>query len=245
MPSSGRRRNLFVTSIRSTGGRHVATVIASGFMVYAFAAVHSDWSPMHRWNRAAADASVMLLAFTMAIGPAIRLWPKLRPIIPFRREAGIYAVLLAGIHTAIILDGWVAWDFARLFGFELHPNLGRYVMVQHGFGLANAIGILALGYGLVLLATSSDRAVRSLGAPVWKFLQGAAIVLWVLVVVHTLYFLFMHFLDFHRPTPEPNPLRWPFTVLVISVFTLRCAAFIETWRLRRKGAGGVSHRLRA
>ena len=191
---------------------------------------------MHRWNKASADASFLLLTMTMAIGPSARLWPRMRRLVPVRRELGIYAIVLALIHTLIIFDGWIEWDFARLFGFEFHPGLGHYVMVQHGFGLANAIGLIALVYGMVLALTSTDRAVRLLGGPTWKFIQSAAYVLWALVVVHTAYFLYMHFLDFHRPTPEPNPLQVWFAGLVVLVLGLRIGASVLTWRQRRNQA---------
>lgn len=234
---AGGLRFSFVTWIRRTAARHAVTVLLAILLVYLFGAVHGQWSAMHRWNRATADASLILLTFTMAIGPAARIWTTLRRLLAFRREFGIYAVLLTLIHTAIILEGWVEWDLARLVGFEFHPGLGHYVMVQHGFGLANLVGVLALAYGSVLMITSNDRCVRLLSGPIWKFLQTGAYVLWALVVAHTAYFLFMHFLDFHRPLPPTNPLRWPFVVLVVLVLVLRFAAFIQTWRQRRKTTG--------
>lgn len=216
--------------------RHLVTIGIAAGLVYAFGAVHGQWSDMHRWNKAAADASLLLLTFTMAAGPAARLWPTLRRLLTFRRELGIYSVLLALVHTVIILDGWVEWDLLRLAGFALHPELGRYVMVQHGFGLANLIGIVALGYGAVLMITSNDRTVRFLTGPVWKFLQTGSYVLWALVVVHTAYFLFMHFLDFHRPLPDPNPLQWAFVALVMLIIALRLAASVQSWQHRRKAS---------
>lgn len=224
------------TLIRYARWRHALIVVLALLVVYLFGAVHGQWSDMHRWNRATADASFVLLTITMALGPTAQLWPRLRILIPFRRELGIYAVLLAAIHTVIILGGWVVWDFARLFGFEFHPGLGRYVMVQHGFGLANAIGVLALVYGLTLALTSSDRLVRLLGGPVWKFVQRAAYVLWALVVVHTGYFLFLQFLDYHRQTPAPNPLQPWYLVLIGLVLVLRISASVHLWISARKQA---------
>jgi methionine sulfoxide reductase heme-binding subunit len=227
-----------------TALRHVVIWLIAACLVYAFWIVHEQWSPMHRWNRATADAVIVLLTFTMAIGPGARLWPALRRLLPFRRESGIYATVLALIHATIVLGGWVEWDFVRLFGFEFHPLRNRYLMVQHGFGLANLIGIMALAYGVVLMSISNDRSVHILGAPAWKFLQSSATVLWTLVVVHTAYFLFMHYLDFRRPLPGPNPLRWPFVGLVMFVLALRSAAFIQTWRQRR-GIGRSDPRARS
>jgi len=231
-------RFIFVAWIKWTAARHAATILLSVLFIYLFGEVHGQWSAMHRWNRATADASLILLAFTMAIGPGARIWTKLRRLLPLRREFGIYSVLLAIAHTFIILDGWVEWDLLRIVGFAFHPVLGRYVMLEHGFGLANLIGVLALAYSFVLMITSNDRSVRLLGGAIWKFLQTGAYVLWAIVVVHTAYFIFIHSLDFHRPLPPANPLRWPFVMLVGFVFVLRFAAVIETWRQRRKTTDG-------
>lgn len=230
----------FATLFGRAATRHILSVIVAGLLVYAFGAVHGHWIDMHRWNKATADASLVLLTLTMAVGPAARLLPSLRRLLPLRREFGVYAVLLALVHTVIILDGWVEWDLFRLAGLVVHPDLGRYVMIEHGFGLANFIGIAALGYGFILMITSNDRTVRFLSGPVWKFVQSAAYVLWALVVVHTAYFLFMHFVDFHRPLPSPNPLRWGFVALVLFVLLLRCAASIQNWLQRRPASGGLA-----
>ncbi len=160
------------------------------------------------------------------------------PTLPYRREFGIYAVVLALIHTIIILIGWVDLDLLRLFGFEFHPNLERYVMLRHGFALANAVGIMALAYGVVLALISNDASQHLLGQSIWKFLQQGAYVLWWLVVLHTAYFLFVHFLDFHRQTPDPNWAQWPFVVLVLNVITLQFFATLGTWQRQRARSCG-------
>lgn len=223
---------------RPTLIRHTVVFVLSAVLVYAFAVVHGDWSPMHRWNRAFGDASVVLLAMTMSIGAMSRLVRPTAKWLPWRRELGIYAVLLATVHTVIILDGWVEWDFFRLFGFEFHPVDLKYVMFQHGFGLANAIGVLALGIGFILMLTSSDRAVRYLGATSWKTVQMTALIFWALVVVHTAYFLYAHFTSFHRATPSANPLQPWFAGLVLLVVALRTLAFVQTVRTRVSNRSG-------
>lgn len=230
-PRAGRYRN---GRNARAGFRHLLVLTIAAVLVFLFGMVHGDWDPMHRWNRATADASFVLLAFTMGIGPAARFWPKLLSLIAYRRECGIYAVVLALAHALIIIEGWVQFDLLGLFGFVFHPDLGHQVMLQHGFGLANLVGIVALAYGFVLAATSNDRSVRFLGPQVWKFVQTAAFVLWALVVLHTAYFLFMHFLDFHRAVPAPNPLRWPFVAFVVLVSALRITASVVTWRQKRR-----------
>ncbi|MDD9979507.1 MAG: ferric reductase-like transmembrane domain-containing protein [Boseongicola sp.] len=213
--------------------RHLVVLVIACAGSYAFLESRPEWSEMHRWNRAVGDMSLVLIAISMAIGPTARLTQRFRFIVPWRRETGIYGVLFAVVHTAIILIGWVDWDMIRLFGFEIHPNRGIYVMVQHGFGLANSIGILALIYGVVLACSSNDLSQKVLGGTVWKFLQQSSYVLWMLVIVHTAYFLFLHFLHFHQKLPDPNWAQWPFGFLVGTVALLQTAAFLKIWRERR------------
>ena len=224
---------------RPTLLRHGLIIAISALVGYLLLLSRSEWSEMHRYNRALGDLSLLLVAVAMVIGPLTRLSSArfFRKLLPYRRELGIYSVLAATVHTIIILFGWVQLDFARLFGFEFHPQLQRYVMVQQGFAFANVVGIAALLYGFVLAGTSNDFSQRKLGASVWKYIQQGAYVLWWLVVLHTAYFLFFHFLDFHRQTPEPNWAQWPFLVIVGIVLVLQLAATMVTWRSRRDRRG--------
>lgn len=213
--------------------RHIGALALSALTVWVFLALRPEWSPMHRWNRALGDASVVLIALVMMAGPVARLWRGATVILAWRRELGIWGFLAGVVHATIILIGWVGLEWQRLFGFEFHPNLQTYVMFDKGFGLGNVIGILALLYGLVLALTSNDLSQRWLGLAIWKYVQQGAYILWALIVAHTIYFLFMHFLDFHRQTPEPNVMRWPFVALVATVLVLQAAASLRTWSLRR------------
>lgn len=220
--------------------RHILVTLLALLLTYVFLDVHSKWAPLHRWNRAFADASLLLLAITMLIGPAARLWSAWSWIVQWRRVFGIHAVVFGAIHFLLVLDGWMAWEIPRLFGFMLHPFRGDYVMVEHGLGLANVLGMVALGYGVVLLTVSNEYAVHRLGGSVWKFIQGGAYVFWMLVVLHTAYFMFMHFLHFDRPLPDPNLLRWPFVALVLVVMTLQSLATVRTWRLKQPSQSNAS-----
>ena len=220
--------------------RHLIVLLIAGLGTYAFMESRAVWSEMHRWNRAFGDMSLVLVALSMAIGPLARLAAVFRPAIPWRRELGVYGVLLAIIHTVIILAGWVRWDWMRLFGYEFNPQTGVYVMFQHGFGLANVIGILALLYGVVLALASNNWSQRVLSGPVWKHLQQSAYVLWMLIVIHTAYFLYLHFQDFHRNLPDPNWAQLPFAILVAAMSGLQLADFLKTWNSRRRQRGKPS-----
>ncbi|MDD9746943.1 MULTISPECIES: ferric reductase-like transmembrane domain-containing protein [Marinovum] len=229
--------NLKSYLLSSWWARHLIVILIGAAGTWLFLYSRSEWSPMHRWNRAVGDMSIVLVAAAMSLGPVSRLWRSTAVLLPYRRELGIYAVLLAFIHATIILIGWVNLDLMRLVGFEFHPGLQRYVMVQHGFAIANLIGVLALLYGLILAGTSNDRSLRWMGSSVWKFVQRGTYVLWWLSVVHTGYFLYLHFLDFHRATPEPNWVQWPFAGLVGTVLALQIVASSATlYKVRRRGS---------
>lgn len=236
--SATERRKIRLARLGDWRVRHLLVIALGALAVYLFWESRPEWSPMHRWNRSFGDASLVLVAVAMTIGPLARFWPALRWAVPWRRELGVWGVVLMGVHTIIIFDGWLEWDLARFIGLQFVPQLDRYVMVLHGFGLANLLGIVALLYGTVLALTSNNFSQRLLGGAVWKFFQQGTYVLWMLIVLHTAYFLYLHFQDFHRPTPEPNWVQWPFAVLVLSVLILQGAASWKIWRARRRGNSG-------
>jgi sulfoxide reductase heme-binding subunit YedZ len=235
----GDRRTLLLR-LGGWRARHLLVIAFGALAVYLFWESRPDWSPMHRWNRSFGDASLVLIAVAMAIGPLARFWSAMRRAVPWRRELGIWGVVLMGVHTFIIFAGWFEWDLMRFFGFQFHPQLDRYVMVQHGFGLANLIGIVALFYGAILALTSNNYSQRVLGGAVWKFFQQGTYVLWMLIVLHTAYFLYLHFQDFHRPTPEPNWTQWPFVALVLGVLALQVLASWKVWRTRQRNTAVAS-----
>ena len=193
-----------------------------------FWASRPQWSPDMRLWRAVGDTSVVLLALSLSIGPAGRLFPLAARLGRWRRQVGIWTALTALLHSLLVLWGWVAFDLGRLMGYEYIPQLGRTARLEPGFGLANLLGVVALMWLLVLLATSSDLAVRRLGPGVWSWLQGFAHVAFYLVVLHAAYFLYMHYtLSFHRSIPpDQNWFRVPLLTLAVVLLALQIASAV-------------------
>ena len=203
-------------------------------LVAGFWASRPQWVWDMRLWRAVGDASLVLLALTLAVGPAARLLPAAGRLVRWRRQLGIWTALTGLLHGALIFWGWVKFDLGRLMGYEFVPQLGRVARLEPGFGLANLMGVVAVGWLLVLLATSSDAAMRRLGPGVWAWVQGFAHVVFYLAALHTAYFLFMHYtLSFHREVPEPNWFRVPLLVLVATVIALQVGAAARGARRRR------------
>jgi len=216
-------------------GRHMRAATISSVLFFLFWSSRPNWDPEMRLWRAFGDASLVLLAASLAIGPLARLRPGLATLVPLRRELGIDFAVLASIHTLLVLSGWVRWDLLRFLGYEYIEAAGRWVRLESGFGLANIAGVVALVWALILAVTSSDRATRFLGPSAWKWLHGGAYTIFYLVAIHTAYFLFLHYtFSFHRPVPPPDWFRWPFLVLSVTVVGLQAAAFAVTVRRRRE-----------
>ncbi|KKB84705.1 hypothetical protein VW29_10030 [Devosia limi DSM 17137] len=207
--------------------------LLSAVAVAYFAWLRFQWDPMHLWNRALADASFVALAAAMALGPLVVFFPRLTRVLAYRRELGIAAAVLATAHAGVVFVGWVNLSIWQLMGFAFHPQLQRQVLAEHGLGLGNWLGFVAMVVALWLAALSNNWSMRLFGARTWKHLQQAAGIAWLFAVVHAAYFLFMHFEHFHRlPTP-PNPVQLPMAALVVCVQMLRWSAVFLVWRRGR------------
>ncbi len=214
--------------------RHFFTALAAVAVTYAFWLSRPEWSADMRLWKAFGDSSFVFLAATLAIGPLTRLFAFAARALPWRREVGIWFAVLALVHGVLILNGWVTWDMLRFLGYEYIPEAERYVRMESGFGLANIMGVIALFWALVLLATSSDRAVNYLGISSWKWLHTGAYLTFYLTAVHSGFFLFMYYtVSFHRPVPAPNWYRFYFLATVVAVLLLQIAAFVRTIRSQR------------
>lgn len=215
--------------------RHLIIAIPSILLIGLFWYSRRSLDPDHRLWRAFGDTSWVLLCLSLMIGPVARLRQSFARFAPWRREIGIWFGVLALVHALLILNTWVQWDIMQFFGYEYVEQLGGLARMEPGFGLANAMGLVALIWALILTATSSNWAIRQIGGNAWKWLHTAAYVIFYLVFLHAFYFLFMHFtVSIQYPEPEnPNWLAIPFVIISLSVPVLQALAFTKTV-LKRK-----------
>lgn len=209
--------------------RHSLVGLSAGLLVLPFWYGRLNWDAEMRLWRAIGDSGVLLLLVTLAIGPVARLWPPAARLVSWRRETGIWFGLTAFVHTYLVFDGWAHWEWSRFFGYEFVPQLGRMARLEPGFGLANLIGLVAVFLTFLLVATSSNWAVNRLGASAWKWLQYGSYTVFYLVVLHTVYFHFIHYtVSFHREVPDDlNWFRYPFLGLALTIPLLQAAAFLK------------------
>lgn len=162
------------TGHKRSGRRHVIVASASAVIGWVFWLSRPNWVAEMRLWKAAGDTAYVLLLAGLALGPVATIWPSARPWLRWRRQIGIWFALVATLHGVLILNGWARWGLRRFLGYEFVPQLGREARLEPGFGLANLIGAVALVLALILAATSSDRALRTLGRPAWSWLHRLA-----------------------------------------------------------------------
>jgi methionine sulfoxide reductase heme-binding subunit len=149
-------------------------MVLSGAMVAAFAAA-LDHGTVQRLSIGTGYAALALLAFTLSVGPLRAIRGRRLPLsIDVRRDAGICTAVIGLTHVVL--------------GLQVHHGgaILRYFSSLDKSGLANWIGLAATLLLVLLLAISSDLAVRRLGGGRWKRLQRLAYALFGLVVAHTI-----------------------------------------------------------
>src|SRR5262249_28150895 len=132
---------------------------------------------------------VGLLAVTLLLGPANLLLGRRNPESTyFRRDVGIWTAFFSVVHVILAVAIHVS------HGSGVVKSILHFFVAEDGtpltnsFGWGNWTGLAALAIVLGLLATSSDAALRLLKPRPWKWLQRLAYVLFVLVVLHAVFY---------------------------------------------------------
>ena len=206
-------------------GRHVAAVAVVLVLMLVFWLVHRDLGtdPQHIANVVLADTSFVLLCLVLMLGPGARFVPRLRRLVPWGRELGIGMFVTASLHVVILVgpaETLLSFRDLRDAFFGLYG----FVAADDLWSAANWVGLFALGYALVLAATSNDFSQRLLGRG-WKFTQRQTYTLFVLVWLHTAAFL----VDLDR---FPPALTWFWIATVLAVVA-QMSGFVHTVRSTR------------
>ena len=213
--------------------RHLLIAAISVFLTLIFWMAHFEWHDEMRLWRAFGDAGYSMLFVTLIIGPISKLWVRGSFLLTWRREVGIWFAVLAVTHGLLIAHGWANWDVAKFFGYEFIPQLGRMARIEPGFGLANTLGFVAFLWIAILAFTSSNRAMKWLGASSWRWIHTGSHIVFYLVAIHTSYFLFMHYTEsFHHTVPPQSTFVIPFIVMSIAVLALQVASYIKVVRTK-------------
>jgi sulfoxide reductase heme-binding subunit YedZ len=180
--------------------------------------------------------AMVLLALSLLIGPANLLLRRRTPVSSsLARDTGTWAAIYVVIHTVVGLlvhgrNPASAWNFIDYFFLpDATPR-------ADSFGLGNWTGLAALVLAVLLLAISNDRAMRELKAARWKDLQRLNYTLFVLTVLHAIFYGVLL-----RSIDSPFAITFILTVVVVLAGQ---AIGIRLWR-RNRGQSRIPHEARA
>jgi methionine sulfoxide reductase heme-binding subunit len=143
---------------------------------------------MARFTTATGYVATGLLALTLLIGPANLLLRRRNPVSSYlRRDVGTWTAIISVVHVIVgfSVHGPAAPLAERVLAYFFAPE-GR--PLTNSFGLGNWTGLAATVIVVGLLALSSNFALRKLKARPWKWLQRLNYALFVLVVMHALFY---------------------------------------------------------
>jgi sulfoxide reductase heme-binding subunit YedZ len=176
--------------------------------------------------------ATVLLGLTLLVGPANLLLRRRNPVsTSLPRDVGTWAAIASIAHVIIGLK--VHGNAGNLFNFVNYFFAADGTPKTNSFGLGNWVGLAALVIVVGLLALSNDRSLRELKAKRWKNLQRLNYVLFVLVVLHAIFYGAL------------LRMTSPFTVLLMATVVAVLAGQaigIRLWR-RRYGGHGTEHQL--
>jgi sulfoxide reductase heme-binding subunit YedZ len=123
--------------------------------------------------------ALFLTAAAIFLGPWNVLRGRMNPVsFDLRRDIGIWAGVMALLHTAIGLN-------VHLRGHPWLYFVDQHHRVRHDlFGFGNDTGLIAALLFLLLLAISNDVSLRRLGTRKWKSLQRWTYAAVVLTILH-------------------------------------------------------------
>jgi methionine sulfoxide reductase heme-binding subunit len=128
---------------------------------------------------ATAYPALSLTAAAVLLGPWNVLLRRANPVsFDLRRDIGIWAGIMAVLHTAIGLN-------VHLRGRPWLYFIDQHHRVRHDlFGFGNDTGLIAALLFLLLLAISNDLSLRRLGTRKWKSVQRWTYAAVVLTILH-------------------------------------------------------------
>ena len=165
---------------------HLPLALTSWAAVWLFYVTRPYPDVLTRLSFSTAWPALVLLTVTLAIGPWRVLTRKPPALsVDLRRDIGIWAGILGALHAGV---GQCVHLRGRPWLYYVYEKGNEYLLpIRHDmFGFANFTGLFA---ALILLVTSNDASLRTLGLPGWKSLQRWNYACFALTVCHTFGYL--------------------------------------------------------
>lgn len=141
-----------------------------------------------RASFATAYPALLFLTLSLLIGPWNLLLKRRNPVSSdLRRDVGIWAGIFCLVHSAIGQCVHLRGRPWLYYIYDAKREHGHSFPFRHDlFGFSNDTGLLSALTVVLLLATSSDYALRKLGTPGWKRLQRWNYAAFALAAAHTI-----------------------------------------------------------
>lgn len=168
------------------------------------------------WSISFGRVSFFLLFLILIIGPIMRIKKPTESSSPlatpwsWRGELGIWFALMSLAHFIIIIIDRPLSDLIKIGG--------------GGFALANLLGLVALFWALILMATSFSKIISFIGINSWKWLHSMTYVIFYLVSGHFIYF---QFFSTHGEI-GPDWFGYVAVTMAIVIIILQLVAFTVT-----------------
>lgn len=164
--------------------RHL-TIAAAAVVISAIMwMLRGSGSAVENASTATAYAAIAFLALSLAIGPRNLVLSRPNPVsTDLRRDVGIWAGIMGVLHTILGLQVHMGGSLRKYFLTSAAAE-GEASAATVAFVAANYVGLVAALLLVVLLAISSDVALRTLGVPRWKRIQRSNYFVIVLVAIH-------------------------------------------------------------
>ena len=167
-------------------GRHLLLAGATIVLVAAGVMLLAPKDVIWRISITSGWIGAVLLAATLVLGPLNVIRGRPNPVsFDLRRDLGIWAAILATIHTGVGLFVHLRGRPLRYFVWD-RPSAHLVPLRYDALGVANWIGLGSLLVFLLLGAISNDVSVRRLGPRRWKQIQRWSYVGAVAMVLHGL-----------------------------------------------------------
>lgn len=168
-------------ALRRSQRHGVLAVVTSGALAAAYTIVSSD-NRVFRVSMATGYVALALIAITFSFGPVAVLRGRRYPVsTDLRRDFGIWGGLVALAHVIVGLQVHLGGRIVEYFASRTdHAVLPRFDL----FGFANYTGLAAMVILALMLATSSDVALRRLGTGRWRRVHSFASLAIVFTAAH-------------------------------------------------------------
>ena len=131
--------------------------------------------------RAFGSCAFLMLSVILAIGPLVRLFPSLSPLLYNRRHFGVLTFFIALIHAGLMIEWYMAQNALPSLLTELSKTEDYFKFIGFPFKVLGAAALLIM---LVMAATSHDFWLEFLGPRAWKTMHMAVYAAYGLTIMH-------------------------------------------------------------